>query len=107
MAFDELIRAFCYFLIFPAYIYFGLITWNRRQFGVALTYFGLAAFFFLLFAGLLLRHYQHPIPVLSTVNTCVVVMLTVITTWRTTSILMTALVSSFSQSVVLKELEHE
>ena len=106
MMLDERVRAFCYFLIFPAYIYFGLITWNRRQFGVAATYFGLAAFFLLLFVGLVRGHYHHPIPVLLQVNTGVVVVLTAVTTWRATSIMLSALVASVGCSY-LQEIEHE
>lgn len=107
MTYDEWVRAFCYFLIFPAYIYFGLITWNRRQFGVAMTYFGLAAFFLLLFMGLVLGHYHHPIPLLLNVNTGVVVVLTAVTTWRSTSIMLSALVAPSVGCSFLQELEHD
>lgn len=107
MTYDEWIRAFCYFLLFPAYIYFGLITYNRRQFGVAATYFGLAAFFVLLFAGLVLGHYHHPIPLLLSVNTGVVIVVTVVTTWRATAIMLAALTTPSSQCALLQEIEHE
>ena len=64
MSFDEWVRAFCYFLMFPAFVYFGLIAHNRRQFLVGLSYFALGAFFLLLLVGLVLGHYYYPIPAL-------------------------------------------
>lgn len=107
MMIDEWVRAFCYFLIFPAFLYFGLISWNRRQLGVALTYFTLSGFFLLLFVGLVLGHYREPIPALLMVNTGVVVALTLAVTYRATAIMLAALTSSISVASVLEELDHD
>lgn len=107
MTVDEWVRAFCYFLMFPAFIYFALIAWNRRQRLVASSYFALAAFFLLLLVGLVLGHYHRPIPVLLQVNTGVVVVLCTLVTWRATTTMMTALLAAHVESVVLREAEYE
>lgn len=108
MSYDEWVRAFCYFLIFPAFIYFGLITYNRRQWMVAATYFTLSGFFLLLFVGLVLGHYYRPIPALLTVNTVVVVATAVAVTFRATLLMLAALRSSMAcEIVILRELEHD
>ena len=91
MSADELLRAFCYFLLFPAYTYFALIAWNRKQWLIAGGYGLLAMFFALLMSGLVLRHYYEPVPLLLVGNTAVVVLLTVTVTWRATMTMMDAL----------------
>lgn len=90
MTIDETIRAFCYFIMFPAYIYFGLVNWNRGQFMRSIANWLLSAFFFLLFLGLVLRHYYVPVPALLYLNTTIVVMLAAVTAWRATLIAMAA-----------------
>jgi len=107
MMIDEWVRAFCYFLIFPAFLYFGLIAWNRRQLGVSMTYFTLSGFFLFLFVGLVLGHYHRPIPTLLAVNTWIVVALTLAVTYRATAIMLAALTSSICMSDVLEELDHD
>lgn len=107
MMLDEWIRAFCYFLMFPAFIYFGLIAYNRRQFLVGLSYFALGAFFLLLLVGLVLGHYHHPIPALLQIDTGVVVVLCAVVTWRATTIMVAALLSSHVESVIVREAEYE
>ena len=96
MSIDELLRAFSYFLIFPAYIFFGFIHYNRRQHLVAVGHFLLGAFFMLLMVGLILRHYYVPIPALLYANTTVVVALTVVVTWRATVVAMASLTESMA-----------
>lgn len=106
MMLDEWVRAFCYFLMFPAFIYFGLISYNRRHISVALTYFGLGGFFLLLLVGLVTGHYHHAIPALLQLNTGIVVVLCAVVTWRATSIMLAALLSN-GVCVALQEVEHE
>lgn len=91
MTIDELIRAFCYFLLFPAYTYFALIAYNRRAWSSAASHGLLAAFFCMLMFGLVLRHYYVPVPTLLYGNTAIVVALTIVVTWRATAIFMAAL----------------
>ncbi len=105
MTIDELVRTFCYFLLFPALLYIGLISWNRRQRWVAATYVMLSAFFALLMVGLLLRHYYAPIPVLLYGNTAIVIGLTFAVTWRATVLMMDALRSRVSEFVILREVD--
>jgi len=88
MSMDEAVRAFGYFLMFPAYAFFGLIAFNRKQWLVAVSYFLLSAFFFLLLAGLVLRHYVAPLPVLLSIDTGIVATLTAVVTWRATALFM-------------------
>lgn len=107
MTLNEWIRAFCYFLMFPAFIYFALIAHNRRQYSVAATYGGLAVFFLLLLVGLVTGHYHNAIPALLNVNTGVAVVLCAVVTWRATSIMLAALVSSNGACVALQEIEHD
>ncbi len=107
MMLDEWIRAFCYFLMFPAFVYFGLIARNRRQFTVAATYLGLGAFFLLLLVGLVTGHYHHAIPALLNINTGVVVVLCAVVTWRATSIMLAALLAGDGVCVALQEIEHD
>ena len=96
MSFDELLRAFCYFLIFPAFTFFGFLHFNRRQRLVAVGHFLLGAFFLLLMVGLVTRHYYQPITVLLYANTIVVVALTVVVTWRATVLVVASLTESMS-----------
>lgn len=107
MMLDEWIRAFCYFLMFPAFVYFGLIAYNRRQYLVGLSYFSLGAFFLLLLIGLVLGHYHRPIPILLQINTAVVIVLCAVVTWRATSIMVAALLSAHVRSIVIQEIEYE
>jgi hypothetical protein len=87
MSMDEAIRAFGYFLMFPAFTFFALIAFNRKQWLIAASYALLSAFFLLLLAGLVLRHYYAPIPALLTINTTIVAVLTLVVTWRATALL--------------------
>lgn len=96
MANDEMLRAFCYFLIFPAFIFFGFVHFNRRQHLVAVGHFLLGIFFMLLMLGLVLRHYYYPIPALLYANTSVVVALTVVVTWRATVLAVGSLAESMA-----------
>ena len=105
MTIDEFVRTFCYFLLFPALLYIGLIAWNRRQRLVAVTYVALSMFFALLMVGLLLRHYYMPIPILLYGNTAVVIGLTYAVTWRATVLMMDALRSRVSEFVILREVD--
>ena len=105
MTIDEFVRTFCYFLLFPALLYIGLIAWNRRQRWIAATYVMLSAFFALLMIGLLLRHYYTPIPVLLYCNTAVVIGLTFAVTWQATVLMMDALRSRVSEFVILREVD--
>lgn len=90
MTLDETIRAFCYFIMFPAYTYFGLVNWNRAQRMRATANGLLSIFFFMLFLGLVLRHYYVPVPALLYLNTTVVVLLALATAWRATLIALAA-----------------
>jgi hypothetical protein len=84
MNLDELLRAFCYFLLFPAYIYFALIAWNRKQYLIAGGYGLLALFFALLMFGLVIQYYYEPMPELLRISTGVVVLLALVVIWRAT-----------------------
>jgi len=90
MTIDETIRAFCYFIMFPAYTYLGLVNWNRSQRMRATANVMLSLFFFLLFLGLVIRHYYVQVPTLVYLNTIIVVLLAFVTTWRATLIAMEA-----------------
>ena len=105
MTIDELVRTFCYFLLFPAFLYIGLITWNRGQRLIASAYFMLSMFFALVMIGMLLRHYYMPIPVLLFGNTAVIIGLTFAVTWRATALMMDALRSRVSEFVILREVD--
>ena len=107
MTYDEWIRAFCYFLIFPAFTYFGLITFNRRQFMVASTYFTLGGFFLLLFVGLVLGHYHRPIPAMLYLNTAIVVATDIAVTFRATVLMLSALMASRIEGTILQELDYD
>ena len=50
----------------------------------------LSLFFFLLFLGLVIRHYYVQVPPLVYLNTIIVVLLAFVTTWRATLIAMEA-----------------
>lgn len=91
MTIDETIRAICYFLIFPSYVYFGLIEYNHKSYLLAAIFFLLATFFLLMLIGLSLFHYYRPIYALLQVNTAVVVALAAVTGYRSTAILAAAL----------------
>lgn len=90
MMLDEIIRAFCYFLMSPAFLYFSLIAWNRRQYWVSIGYGALSLFFGLLLAGLVLLRSVGAVPALVHINTGVVVILAIATTWRATLIFVSA-----------------
>lgn len=108
MTLDGWVRAFCYFLMFPAFVYFGLIAYNRRQILVGLSYFALGMFFLLLLVGLVLGHYARPIPALLQVNTGVVIVLCALVTWRATKIMVAAvLCTHIVGTVLLREAEYE
>ncbi len=105
MTIDEFVRTFCYFLLFPAFLYIGLIAWNRRQRLVAMIYVMLSAFFALVMAGMLLRHYYTPMPILLYSNTAIIIGLTLAVTWRATVLMMDALRSRVSEFVILREVD--
>ena len=105
MTLDEFVRTFCYFLLFPAFLYIGLIAWNRRQRLVAVTYVALSMFFALVMVGMLLRHYYAPIPILLYSNTALIIGLTLVVTWRATVLMMGALRSRVSEFVILREVD--
>ena len=107
MTYDEWIRAFCYFLIFPAFTYFGLITFNRRQYMIASTYFTLGAFFLLLFVGLVLGHYHEPITGLLFLNTAIVVATALAVTYRATVLMLSALLASRIEATIHQELDYD
>lgn len=107
MTLDELIRAFCYFLVFPAFIFFGLIAYNRKQFLVAFGHFLLAAFFFLLLTGLVVRHYYQPVLVLLHLNTAVVAALTFAVTWRATAVMVAGLCHNVTEAFLFPEVEYD
>ena len=86
MTIDETIRAFCYFVMFPAYTYLGMVNWNQSHRVRAMSNALLSVFFFLLFLGMVLRHYYVPVPTLVYLNTIVVVLLAIATSWRVTLI---------------------
>ena len=104
MSVDELLRAFCYFLIFPAFTFFGFVHFNRRQRLVAVGHFLLSAFFLLLMIGLVTRHYYQPITVLLYANTIVVLLLTIVVTWRATVIVVASATAHMAVSLE-RELE--
>ena len=104
MSVDELIRAFCYFLIFPAFTFFGFIHFNRRQRLVAVGHFLLGGFFLLLMVGLVTRHYYQPIMGLLYANTVLVLLLTGVVTWRATVIVVASATAHMAISLE-KELE--
>ena len=105
MTIDEFVRTFCYFLLFPALLYIGLISWNRRQRLVAAMYVLLSVFFALVMVGMLLRHYYAPIPILLYSNTAIIIGLTFAVTWRATVLMMDALRSRVSEFVILREVD--
>ena len=105
MTLDEFVRTFCYFLLFPAFLYIGLISWNRRQWLVAAMYVLLSCFFALVMVGMLLRHYYVPIPILLYGNTAIAIGLTFAVTWRATVLMMDALRSRVSEFVILREVD--
>lgn len=98
---DEVIRAFCYFLMSPAYLYFSFVAWNRRQYLVSIGYGALSLFFGLLLARLVLLRSVGAVPSLLYINTGVVVILAIATTWRATLIFVSA-VERRIESVALK-----
>lgn len=91
MTVDELIRAFCYFLMFPAYMYFALVAWNRRERLVAWIYMILSWFFLFLLIGLSTRHYYQPLVPLLHINTGIVVAMALAVGWRATALLLAVL----------------
>lgn len=91
MTTDELIRAISYFLMFPAFAFFGMIEWNRGQRVVSLLYGFLSIFFFLLMVGLVLLRYYRPLPELLQANTVVVLALASITSYRASLLLLAAI----------------
>lgn len=91
MTVDELIRAFYYFLMFPAYMYFALVAWNRRERLVAGIYMLLSCFFLFLLIGLSTRHYYQPLAPLLHINTGIVVVMALVVGWRATLLLLSVL----------------
>ena len=87
MTVDELIRALCYFLMFPAYFYFGLIAYNRREYAVTLFYFSLSVFFALMLFGLSLGAYRMQFLPFLYLNTGVIVIMTTAVLARSAAIL--------------------
>jgi hypothetical protein len=104
---DEFLRAFAYFIMFPAYFYFALIAWNRQQRLVAISYALLSAFFGLLLAGLVLLRYAEPIRPLLYVNTGVVLVLAGAVTWRATMTVVDALCIGCSSFYLIEEELHD
>ena len=91
MTIDELLRAFCYFLIFPAFMYFALVSWNRRERLVSGIYMLLSWFFLFLLIGLSTRHYYQPLVPLLHINTGIVVAMALVVGWRATVLLLSVL----------------
>jgi hypothetical protein len=104
---DELVRAFSYFVMFPSYVYFALIAWNRQQRLVALGYGLLSAFFGLLLAGLVLLHYREPVFPLLYANTGIVALLALAVTWRAMKTLVDALCAGCNSFYLIEEDLHD
>lgn len=107
MTLDEFVRAFGYFIMFPAYLYFALIAWNRRQRLVAVSYGLLSAFFGLLLAGLVLLHYREPVFPLLYINTGIVAALAIAVTWRATVTLIDAWCFQCDRFYLIEEELHD
>ena len=107
MTVDEFIRAFGYFIMFPAYFYFALIAWNRQQRLVAMSYGLLSAFFGMLLAGLVLLHYREPVMPLLYANTGIVALLALAVTWRATMTVVDAWCAGCDSFYLIEEDLHD
>jgi hypothetical protein len=87
MSIDETIHAICYFLMFPAYFYFGLIAYNRRERIIALFYFSLSVFFAFMLFNLSLGVYFRQLLPFFYINTGVIVIMTIAVLSRAATIL--------------------
>jgi hypothetical protein len=87
MTCDEAVRALCYFVMFPAYFYFGMIAHNRREYTVALFYYSLSCFFALMLFGLSLGAYRYQFQTFLYLNTGVIVIMTTAVLARSAAIL--------------------
>lgn len=102
MSADETIRAICYFLMFPAYCYFGLIAYNRREYTVAIFYFSLSAFFALMLFGLSLGAYRQQFLPFLYLNTVVIVIMTAAVVVRSAAIIYRYLIANLDTFTILE-----
>lgn len=107
MTIDETIRAFAYFLMFPAYTYFALIAWNRQQRLVSLSYALMSAFFCMLLVSVVCNSHGVFVPSLRYLNTGIVAALAGAVTYRAAMTLVDALYWRVDSFYLIEEELHD
>jgi len=103
MTIDEVIRAFSYFMIFPAFTFFSLIFWNQKQRVISIAYGALATFFALMMLGLVLGGFRAENISFLYVNTVVVIILAIAVTYRATMIVWSVINICVERAIRIQE----